>query len=110
MLSDTIIDQNYHNERFTSQLKKLEHISTNMSELANNGDIEKIVHLDKLRKKILIDIQKGQVTKTETNQNKIKKIISINDYIVKKLNHEKSKRLDKLNKQSKSIQSYIKFL
>ena len=54
MLSDTIIDQNFNDERFASQLKKLEHISTNMSELANNGDVEKIVHLDKLRKKILI--------------------------------------------------------
>ena len=52
MLSDTIIDQNFNDERFASQLKKLEHISTNMSELANNGDVEKIVHLDKLRKKI----------------------------------------------------------
>ena len=110
MLSDTIIDQNFTDERFASQLRKLEHISTNMSELANNGDVEKIVHFDKLRKKILIDIQKGQVNKTETNQNKIKKIISINEYIVKKLNDEKTKRLDKLNKQSKSFRSYIKFL
>ena len=110
MLSDTIVDQNFNDDKFASQLKKLEHISTNMSELAKNGDVEKIVHLDKLRKKILIDIQKAQVNKTETNQNKIKKIISINEYIVKKLNEEKSKRLDKLKKQSKSIRSYIKFL
>ena len=50
------------------------------------------------------------MNKTETNQNKIKKIISINEYIVKKLNDEKTKRLDKLNKQSKSFRSYIKFL
>ena len=41
MLSDTIIDQNFIDERFASQLRKLEHISTNMSELANNGDVEK---------------------------------------------------------------------
>ena len=110
MLSDILNDQNYNDEKFSSQLKKLEHISTNMSVLANNGDVEKIIHLDKLRKKILIDIQRSQVNKQETNQNKIKKIISINEYIVKKLNNEKSKRLDKLNKQSKSIRSYIKFL
>ena len=51
MLSDILNDQNYNDEKFSSQLKKLEHISTNMSVLANNGDVEKIVHLDKLRKK-----------------------------------------------------------
>ena len=50
MLSDILNDQNYNDEKFSSQLKKLEHISTNMSVLANNGDVEKIVHLDKLRK------------------------------------------------------------
>ena len=41
------------------------------------------------------------MNKTETNQNKIKKLFPINEYIVKKLNNEKSKRLDKLKKQSK---------
>ena len=110
MLSDQILDDNDFKSRFASQLRKLEIISSHMSKLVDNGNIERIVHLDKLRKKILIDLNKKQIKKTPTNEQKINKIISLNQYVIKRLNEQKKSKLDNLKKQSKCIKSYIKFL
>ena len=110
MLSDQILDDSEFKSRFASQLKKLEIISSHMSKLVDNGNVERIVHLDKLRKKILLDLNKKQIKKTPINQERINKIISLNDYVVKRLNEQKKAKLEKMKKQSESIKSYIKFL
>ena len=81
-----------------------------MSKLVDDGNVERIIHLDKLRKKILLDLNKKQIKKTSINQERINKIISLNDYVVKRLNEQKKAKLEKMKKQSDSIKSYIKFL
>lgn len=40
------------------QLEKLDQISENITKLISNNDFEQINHLDKLRKKIIVDVTK----------------------------------------------------
>ena len=60
MLSDRFIEKNSQNFKsdLNTKILRLEHLSVSMANLIASGNSDKIMHLEKIRKKILIDILK----------------------------------------------------
>ena len=65
-------------ESINSQLSKLEKISDKISYLISNNDYEKINHLDKIRKKIIMDIQEKNYVFSQDNKTTVLKLVSKN--------------------------------
>ena len=55
MLSDFLIEKNTKGEapKIRTQIKRLENLSISMSNLIASGNSDKIMHLEKIRKKII---------------------------------------------------------
>ena len=65
-------------ESINSQLTRLEEISNKISFLISRNDYEKINHLDKMRKKIITDIQEKSYILSQDNKETVLKLVSKN--------------------------------
>ena len=87
--------QNNQQDSVNSQLDKLEKISNQISILISSGQYEKINHLDKMRKKIIADMNARNYNYSN-HKKTVLKLISQNQ-----------KMLSKLSKQKKCTQAYL---
>ncbi len=107
MLSDKFVEEEY-SEKFhlSSKIKRLEELSVSMTELINNGNAQKIHHLEKLRQKILKDIIKKNPNIDKNLQPKISNIIDLNKKMIVKVQEEKVKSLKAIKQKIKFYKSY----
>ena len=89
------------------QLNKLEKISDNISYLINLNDYEKINHLDRIRKKIINDIQKKNQVFKDSNKETIIKLISKNQKIISEFKEHNTKALNKIQHSKKCSEAYL---
>ena len=73
---------NNKNVSINSQLDKLERISNQISLLISNNDYEKISHLDRMRKKIISDMQEKNLELSTNHKSSVLKLISQNEVII----------------------------
>ncbi len=108
MLSDKFYkeDQFSRNSKLPKQINKLEELSVAMTELIDNGNTEKIRHLEKLRQKILKDIIKQKEQVADSLKPKISNIFHLNQEMIKKMKEEKSSSLRNIKKKIKFYKSY----
>ncbi len=108
MLSDKFYkeDQFSRNSKLPKQINKLEELSVAMTELIDNGNTEKIRHLEKLRQKILKDIIKQKEQVADSLKPKISNIFHLNQEMIKKMKEEKSSSLKNIKKKIKFYKSY----
>ena len=83
-------------ESINSQLSKLEKISDKISYLISNNDYEKINHLDKIRKKIIMDIQEKNYVFSQDNKTTVLKLVSKNEEIISEFKEKNSESLNKI--------------
>ena len=88
---------------YEEDLKKLESLSIQISDLINNNDYEKILELDIHRKKIINKISNSSYS---FSKNKISKIINLNELAIKNLETEIVKLNTNHNKNQKRIKFY----
>ena len=96
-----------HNCSVKYQLNKLEKISDEISYLINLNDYEKIQHLDKIRKKIITDIQKKNQGIIDSNKQTIIKLISKNQTIISEFKEHNTKTLNKIRQSKKCSEAYL---
>jgi len=89
------------------QLNRLEKISDRISYLIKNNDYEKIDHLDKIRKKIIGDINEKNHVFTDSNKNTILKLVSKNQKIISVFKKNNSKTLNKILHSKKCSEAYL---
>ena len=108
MLSDKFVkdNENSNNVNLSKQIERLEELSHSMANLIENGNSPKIVHLEKVRQKILKDIIKKREPIDEKLQPKISNIIDLNNIMIKKVNNQKTRSLSRIRKQIKCCKSY----
>ena len=84
MLSDRFIEKNSQDFKndINTKILRLEHLSISMAKLIASGNSDKIMHLEKIRKKILIDILKEKQTLSKENKSQIKNIITLNSELI----------------------------
>ncbi len=90
-----------------SQLNRLEKISDRISHLISMNDYEKINHLDRIRKKIINDIQEKNYLFNSNEKETVLKLVSKNQQIVSELKRENSKSLNKILHSKKCSQAYL---
>ena len=88
--------------KYQEDLKQLEELSIQISNLISNNDYEKILELDTHRKKIINDISKSS---SYSSKNKISKIINLNKIAIIDLETQ----IVKLNINHNKFQKRIKF-
>ena len=88
-----------HNQHSSvnSQLDRLERISNQISLLISNNDYERISHLDRMRKKIITDMQEKSVLK----------LISQNKVIISEFKNKSSESLSKIANSRKCTKAYL---
>ncbi len=108
MLSDKFLkgDECSYNENLTKQIQRLEELSVSMTNLIDNGNPEKIVHLEKVRQKILKDIIKQKNPIDENLQPQISNIINLNKKMIEKMHDTRASRLGIIKKKIKFYKSY----
>ena len=108
MLSDKFIKNNEHSENvnLSKQIQRLEELSVSMANLIENGHSPKIIHLEKVRQKILKDIIKKREPITDNLQPQISNIIDLNKSMIDKVNEQKTETLGRIKKQIKCFKSY----
>jgi len=108
MLSDRFINDKEHFEdhKLSQQINRLEKLSVSMSNLINNGNSEKIVHLEKVRQKILKDIIKKKEPIAENLQPKISNIIDLNNIMINTMTEKKAEELGDIKRKVKFYKSY----
>ena len=89
------------------QLNKLEKISDKILYLINLNDYEKINHLDRIRKKIITDIQKKNQGIIDSNKQTIIKLISKNQTIISEFKEHNTKTLNKIRQSKKCSEAYL---
>ena len=101
MLSDRFIEKNSQNFKsdLNTKILRLEHLSVSMANLIASGNSDKIMHLEKIRKKILIDILKEKKTFSKENKSQIKNIITLNSELIQKMKDEKRATLGKIKRE-----------
>jgi len=111
MLSDRFVNdrENFEDQNLSQQIKRLEELSVSMSDLMNNGNSEKIVHLERVRQKILRDIIKKKEPIADKLQPKISNLINLNNKMIKDMEEKKGKSLGEINKKVKFYKSYREF-
>ncbi|MEE2695434.1 MAG: hypothetical protein VX976_03645 [Pseudomonadota bacterium] len=111
MLSDRFVNDKEHfeDQNLSQQIKRLEELSVSMSDLMNNGNSEKIVHLERVRQKILRDIIKKKEPITDNIQPKISNLINLNNKMIKDMEEKKDKSLGAISKKVKFYKSYREF-
>ena len=98
--------QNNHQDSVNSQLDKLEKISNQISILISSGQYEKINHLDKMRKKIIADMNARNYNYSN-HKKTVLKLISQNQKIITEFKESEEKKLSKLSRQKKCTQAYL---
>lgn len=107
MLSDFLIEKNTKGEapKIRTQIKRLENLSISMSNLIASGNSDKIMHLEKIRKKIITDIIITKKVIPSEHKDSFKNLIYLNNKIINEMKAEKKKKLQKINKQIKFFES-----
>ncbi len=90
-----------------SQLDKLERISNQISLLISQNDYEKISHLDKMRKKIINDMQEKNFELSNVHKNSVLKLISQNEVIISEFKSKNSESLSKIANSKKCAEAYL---
>ena len=99
MLSDIFMKKDTKGEtsEINTQIKRLENLSISMSNLIASGNSDKIMHLEKIRKKIITDITKKKI------KERYIKIVWIDKKKKKKKKKKIRKRKKKYIKKKKKI-------
>ena len=107
MLSDFLKEKDSKDEapEIKTQIKRLENLSISMSNLIASGNSDKIMHLEKIRKKIITDIIITRKIIPNEHKDSFKNLIYLNDKIINEMKIEKKKKLKKINKQIKFAES-----
>ena len=90
-----------------SQLDKLEKISNQISLLISAGEYAKISHLDKMRKKIINDMNSCNYSYENDNKKSVLKLISQNQEIISEFKRSQKDSLSNISKQKKCTQAYL---
>ena len=90
-----------------SQLDKLENISNQISLLISAGEYGKINHLDKMRKKIINDMNSCNYSYENDNKKIVLKLISQNQQIISEFKNSQKNSLADISKQKKCTQAYL---
>ena len=98
--------QNNQHDSVNSQLDKLEKISNQISILISSGQYEKINHLDRMRKKIIADMNAHNYNYSN-HKKTVLKLISQNQRIITEFKETEEKKLSALSKQKKCTQAYL---
>ena len=98
----------HRNISLNNQLSKLEQISNTISKLVENNDIDQINDLDKIRRKIIKDIEIKNYKFDENNKKTVVSLISKNEIIVTKILENSQKNLKLINNEKKRSQAYMK--
>ena len=89
------------------QLERLERISERISYLIGQNDFEKINHLDKIRKKIINDIQEKNYVFHDNSKQTVLKLISMNQKIISEFKSKNTENLKRIQSSKKCSQAYI---
>ncbi len=90
-----------------SQLDKLEKISNQISLLISAGEYGKINHLDKMRKKIINDMNSCNYSYENENKKSVLKLISQNQHIISEFKRSQKNSLADISKQKKCTEAYL---
>ena len=90
-----------------SQLDKLEKISNQISLLISAGEYGKINHLDKMRKKIINDMNSSNCSYENDNKKSVLKLISQNQQIISEFKKSQKNSLANIAKSKKCTQAYL---
>ena len=95
--------------RYAAQrsLDKLEKISNQISLLISAGEYVKINHLDKMRKKIINDMNSCNFSYENDNKKSVLKLISQNQKIISEFKNSQKDSLANISKQKKCTQAYL---
>ncbi len=98
-----------HNQHSSvnSQLDRLERISNQISLLISNNDYERISHLDRMRKKIIADMQEKNLELSTNHKKSVLKLISQNEVIISEFKNKSSESLSKIANSKKCTQAYL---
>ena len=98
-----------HNQHSSvnSQLDRLERISNQISLLISNNDYERISHLDRMRKKIITDMQEKNLELSTNHKKSVLKLISQNKVIISEFKNKSSESLSKIANSKKCAQAYL---
>ena len=98
-----------HNQHSSvnSQLDRLERISNQISLLISNNDYERISHLDRMRKKIITDMQEKNLELSTNHKKSVLKLISQNKVIISEFKNKSSESLSKIANSRKCTQAYL---
>ena len=101
-----------HNQHSSvnSQLDRLERISNQISLLISNNDYERISHLDRMRKKIITDMQEKNLELSTNHKKSVLKLISQNKVIISEFKNKSSKSLSKIANSRKCTKAYLETL
>ena len=99
----------FHNQpsSVNSQLDRLERISNQISLLISNNDYERISHLDRMRKKIITDMQEKNLELSSNHKKSVLKLISQNEVIISEFKNKSSESLSKIANSKKCTQAYL---
>ena len=92
--------------KYEEDLKQLEALSIQISDLVNKNNYEKILELDLLRKKIINEISNSSYSSSKNKKNKIGKIINLKNLAIRDLETEIVKLNTNHNKHQKRIKFY----
>ena len=103
MLSDIFKSNKLETNDFElkTKIQRLENLSISMSNLIASGNSDKIIHLDKIRKKILTDILKTKELIPQNKKIEFKNLINLNNELVEKMKKEKVQTLKKIKNKIK---------
>ena len=98
-----------HNQHSSvnSELDRLERISNQISLLISNNDYERISHLDRMRKKIITDMQEKNLELSTNHKKSVLKLISQNEVIISEFKNKSSESLSKIANSKKCTQAYL---
>ena len=98
-----------HNQHSSvnSQLDRLERNSNQISLLISNNDYERISHLDRMRKKIITDMQEKNLELSTNHKKSVLKLISQNEVIISEFKNKSSESLSKIANSKKCTQAYL---
>ena len=100
----------HESDTMDSQLERLEKISEKISDLVSSNDYEKINHLDRIRKKIMGDIQEKNFVLSTGNKETVLKLISKNQKIVSAFKLKSSESLQKILHKKNCSKAYLQNL